>query len=80
MACGTPVVLSDISVFRELFKSAAIFCDPYDNEDIAEGIYGVISNFSKNAYLVQSGIELAKTFSWRSNSDKLLGVLNNFNK
>lgn len=35
---GTPCVVSDIPVFRWIFRDAAVFVDPYDAESIAQGI------------------------------------------
>jgi glycosyltransferase involved in cell wall biosynthesis len=35
---GTPVVVSDIPVFRWIFDDGALYCDPYDVADIADQI------------------------------------------
>ena len=36
MACGTPVIASDIAVHRWVYGDAAIYFDPYDEEDLAQ--------------------------------------------
>ena len=38
MACGTPVVASDIAVFREVAGSAAIYFNPLDPDDLVRAI------------------------------------------
>jgi glycosyltransferase involved in cell wall biosynthesis len=44
MACGCPVVASNISPLREVFKDAVFYVDPYDIESIKDGILEVLNN------------------------------------
>jgi len=36
LSLGTPVLLSDIPIFREIYEDAAEYFDPFSVEDIAE--------------------------------------------
>ena len=38
MACGVPIICSDIPVLREIAEGVAIFCDPADPASFAEGM------------------------------------------
>lgn len=64
MACGTPVVTSNISSMPEVAGRAAVLVDPYDEESIASGILAVVSDPSLQATLRREGILRSRTFSW----------------
>ncbi|MEK6813475.1 MAG: glycosyltransferase family 1 protein [Nitrospirota bacterium] len=64
MACGTPVVTSNISSMPEVAGRAAVLVDPYDEESIASGILAVVSDPSLQSTLRREGILRSRTFSW----------------
>ncbi|MBI1865012.1 MAG: glycosyltransferase family 4 protein [Nitrospirae bacterium] len=64
MACGTPVVTSNISSMPEVAGGAAVLVDPYDEESIASGILAVVSDPSLQGQLRREGILRSRTFSW----------------
>ncbi len=72
MACGTPVLASDIPGLREIGGEAAIYVNPYKIEDIAEGIYRGLTDDSLRNRIVLEGIERVKLFSWEKNAHKTL--------
>lgn len=57
MASGVPVVCSDIPVFREVYRDAVRYVDPYRPESIAEGIREVLEDSGLSASLRQRGRE-----------------------
>lgn len=61
MACGTPVVTSDISSLPEVVGEAGILVDPNKVEDIATGIIKAIES---QPQLREKGLVQAKKFSW----------------
>lgn len=61
MASGTPTVLSDIPVFREVSGGAAMFFDPHDVEALANSLL-TVSDQSKALSL--AGLENVKRFDW----------------
>ena len=65
MALGTPVVVSDIPVMREVCGDAARFAEPTSASDLAAAIAG-ISSLSPDARedLVRRGRDHARTFRW----------------
>lgn len=77
MACGTPVVSSNVSSLPEVGGDAVIYVDPFDVESIANGIIKVLDlNESTYQRVVQEGLEQAKKFSWEKCARETLEVLN----
>ena len=64
MACGTPVVTSNVSSLPEVVGDAAMLIDPYDVESIADGISRVLSDPALAIELRARGILRAREFSW----------------
>jgi glycosyltransferase involved in cell wall biosynthesis len=64
MACGTPVVTSNISSLPEIAGGAALLVDPYDPASIAEGITKATTDESLRARLIELGLTRARDFSW----------------
>jgi glycosyltransferase involved in cell wall biosynthesis len=80
MACGTPVVVSDIEALREVTDKAGIFVDPYKPLDIAKGITKVLS-MDKVDYesLAEKGLSQAEKFSWEDAARKTIKILEKVN-
>ena len=81
MACGTPVVTSNISSLPEVVGDAALLVDPYNVEDIASGLERVLGDEALRAGLVARGHVRVKHFSWERSARaihahymKVLGV------
>jgi glycosyltransferase involved in cell wall biosynthesis len=64
MACGTPVVTSNVSSLPEIAGDAALLVDPYDTDAIADGMLKAVTDESLRATLIARGLERARTFSW----------------
>jgi glycosyltransferase involved in cell wall biosynthesis len=65
MQCGCPVVVSDIPAHRYAAGEAALYCDPYDEEDMAATMAHVLddANRTKVQELVERGYRNAERFS-----------------
>ena len=70
MACGTPVVTSKKSSLPEIAGEAAILVDPYDINDIANGLTAAMENGSLREDLIRKGPEQAKKFSWEKTANE----------
>jgi len=64
MACGTPVVASNVTAVPEVVGDAAVLIDPYDVEQMAEGIHQILSDHGLRAELVRKGLQRARSFTW----------------
>jgi glycosyltransferase involved in cell wall biosynthesis len=61
---GTPVVASDIAVFRELYRDTVEYVDPRSPASIADGIHRILKDRARHAVLAQRGRELVERFTW----------------
>lgn len=71
MACGTPVVTSNISSLPEVSGEAAILVDPLSTESIRSGIEQAVESSEK---MIKKGILQAKKFNWESSAKQVLSI------
>lgn len=64
MACGIPVLTSNVTSLPEIAGDAAILVDPYEVNAIAEGMNALVNDNSLRTLLIARGYEQAKLFSW----------------
>lgn len=74
MACGVPVLASNAASLPEVTGDCAVTCDPYSEEEIAEGLHRLYSDSELRADLSRRGLERAKTLTWDSSAEKLYSV------
>jgi glycosyltransferase involved in cell wall biosynthesis len=72
MACGTPVVCSNVSSLPEVVGDAAEIVNPENVFDIARGMREVLLNQSLRDSLVTRGFEQARRFSWERTAQQVL--------
>lgn len=71
MACGCPVVTSDVSSMPEVAGGAAVLCDPHDPLSIAQGIVDALGAGERRRDL---GLRRAREFSWGATAAAHLDV------
>jgi len=64
MACGTPVVTSNVSSLPEVVGDAAILVDPNSAEEIADAIYQILIDEHLALSLRSAGLTQAAKFTW----------------
>ena len=74
MACGCPVITSNLSSLPEICEKAAILVNPYDIKAIANAINEVISNNNLRKFLKNEGLKQSQKFSWEKTAEKTLKV------
>lgn len=76
MSMGVPVVTSKEGSLPEVGGEAAIYCDPYNVESIAEAVREVL-NLNENARneIIRKGLEQVKKFSWERCAKTVLEAL-----
>jgi glycosyltransferase involved in cell wall biosynthesis len=72
MACGTPVVCSNVNSLPEVVGEAAEIVNPENVFDIARGMREVLLNLSLRESLVRRGFEQARRFSWERTAQQVL--------
>lgn len=79
MTCGCPVIVSKSSALPEVCGDAALYCDPYSPEDIANKIQQLMSDPELRKNLKQRGMERAKQFSWNQCAKEMMSVIEELN-
>ncbi|OQA89887.1 MAG: D-inositol 3-phosphate glycosyltransferase [Elusimicrobia bacterium ADurb.Bin231] len=64
MACGCPVVTSNVSSLPEVCGDASVYVDPCSIDSIADGMYSVLSNENLRKSMIEKGLERVKMFNW----------------
>lgn len=72
MACGTPVVTSNVSSLPEITGDAALLVDPLDQASIEAALLKITGDEALRARLREQGIAQAKRFTWREAAEKTL--------
>ncbi len=76
MACGAPVVCSNVTSIPEVAGDATLYFDPEKTEEIAEAISSVLVDETLRSRLSKAGLERASLFSWRRTAVETLAVFN----
>lgn len=75
MACGTPVIVSDIPPIREVCGDAALYIDPYSEKDMADKINLLVEDECLREELVQKGNGQCRKYDWRKSADLLMDAI-----
>jgi len=71
MACGTPVVTSNVSSLPEVAGDAALMVNPYDVDAITNAIRSIITDSELRKTLTERGFEQIKQFTWEKSARQL---------
>jgi glycosyltransferase involved in cell wall biosynthesis len=74
MACGTPVVASNVSSLPEVVGEAAVQVNPENVFEIARGIKEVLLDDELRDHLIRCGRERARRFSWDRTAREVLEI------
>lgn len=74
MACGCPVVTSNISSLPEVGGEAALYVNPYDIDEISAAIERILSDEKLSDEMRSKGLKQAENFSWEKSTQKLLNI------
>ena len=74
MACGTPVVTSNVSSLPEVVGDAALTVDPLDVDALAEAMHRALTDMDLRGRMIRQGKERARHFTWPRAAEKLLNV------
>jgi glycosyltransferase involved in cell wall biosynthesis len=74
MACGTPVITSDVSSLPEVVGDAALLVNPENVFDIARGIREVLQDGQLRRRLIERGRIQAAKFSWQRTARQVLEI------
>jgi glycosyltransferase involved in cell wall biosynthesis len=64
MACGTPVLAGNRSSLPEVVGDAGLSVDPFNVDEIAQGLHRMVKDSALRAELQQRGLNRARRYSW----------------
>ena len=74
MACGCPVVVSNVASLPEVCGDAAYYVDPNNIESIAEGLHRVLTDETLRQGLIEKGLARGRLFSWEKSAQEHIKV------
>ncbi len=75
MACGTPVLVSNVASLPEVVGDAGIQVDPFSIEGIKSGLKQIIMDLNLRKELSRKGLERVKTYTWDKSVEVVHKVL-----
>ncbi len=75
MACGCPIVTSNISSLPEVAGDAALLADPRNTEKIAGALFRLLESEELRRTCIARGFRQAEKFSWEDSAKKLLALI-----
>lgn len=78
MACGTPVITSNISSLPEVAGDAAFLVNPYSVEEISAAMESIVTDSKLRSHLSNLSLARASQFSWEKTGLATIKVLKRF--
>lgn len=78
MACGTPVIASNVSSLPEVVGDAAMLIDPYRVDQLADAMAMLAQDTQLRHTLRANGLAQAQQFSWEKTGHRTVDVLKRF--
>jgi glycosyltransferase involved in cell wall biosynthesis len=76
MACGAPVITSNVSSIPELVADAGVLIDPNDVEQLLHELRTVLEDDLRRKQLSSLGLTQAAKFSWKKTAEATLKIYN----
>ena len=74
MACGTPVVTSNVTSLPEVVGEAAVSVSPTDTHALAQGLSRVLTDEGLRLSMREQGLRRAGMFTWQRTAERTLEV------
>jgi glycosyltransferase involved in cell wall biosynthesis len=78
MACGTPVITSNLSSLPEVAGDAAILINPYNTAEITDAMHRLTIDTELRSQLSIKGLARANQFSWEKTGQATVEVVSRF--
>jgi glycosyltransferase involved in cell wall biosynthesis len=75
MKCGLPILCANQTALPEVAEDAALYCDPFNVEDIAQKMIQLVMDEPLRKELAKRSFERSKHFSWDASAKKVWDVL-----
>jgi glycosyltransferase involved in cell wall biosynthesis len=76
MACGCPVITSNVSSMPEIAGSSALLIDPKDTSQIADRLMLLSQDKDLRRRMVEEGLSQSQQFTYKKMAERWLEVVN----
>ncbi len=77
MACGCPVIASDIPVLREVCSGSVLYFRPGDVNDLSMKMFDLINDKDLKKSLISKGFKLVKKYDWNKSIQEINNKFSN---
>ena len=78
MACGTPVIASNVTSLPEVVGDAGVLVNPTDVDAISAAVYRLREDLAYRQGLIKAGFARAKAFTWEKTAERVAEVYEKF--
>lgn len=78
MACGKPVITSNVTSLPEVAGDAAILVNPMDVKAMAEAVSQLHNDIQFRQTLIDKGFDRVKLFTWEQTAEQVAKIYSNF--
>ncbi|KAA3617965.1 MAG: glycosyltransferase family 1 protein [Calditrichaeota bacterium] len=75
MACGTPVLTSNVSAIPEVAADAALLVDPYSIDELSSGLQSLLKSEKLRKEFIERGHARKQLFSWENTAKQTSEIL-----
>ena len=77
MACGVPVIASNVTSIPEIVKDSTLLVNPYDINDLSEKMYDALLDNDLRQCLITKGLKRTDALTWEHTATATLNAYNN---
>jgi glycosyltransferase involved in cell wall biosynthesis len=74
MACGTPVIVSNVASLPEVVGDAGLLIDPHDVDELTVALWRVLNEEQLRREMQEKGLRQAELFSWERAARETLDI------
>ena len=74
MACGAPVIVSNVSSLPEVVGEAGLYFDPTSEDDLLACLNEIANDVELREQLVKKGMDRAKLFNWEKTATETYSI------
>lgn len=75
MACGTPVISSNVTSMPEILSDGVRYINPYDVNEISDSLIDILSNEQIQESYYFKGLSISNKYSWKNTAIETINII-----